>query len=196
MSIKKIKNGGFLSIDVLMTIVVFSTIIILTLTLYGTLREKDIEEKINYLGFIYHLSLSKGNGFVVYNEKEVLNIQQSVISTLDCNNNYCTPLKKELPMGSFFLVSYDKGIVNDIKFYSPNFNSIFIENNSTYSFYSDHFYVGEVAIKDNPSYVYPLSVQKKITHEYYLEHDLTHLVSENDCTPAGVACLEVLHYTL
>lgn len=196
MSIKKIKNGGFLSIDVLMTIVVVSTIIILTLLLYGSLREKDIKEKTNYLGFIYHLSLSKGNGVVVYNQKEALNLQQSVISTLDCNNNYCTPLKKELPMGSFISVSYDKGIVDDIKVYSPNFNSIFIKNNSTSSFYSDNFYVGDDSIKKNPSYVYPLSVQKNITHEYYLEQDLTHLVSENACTPSGIACLEVLHYTL
>lgn len=196
MSIKKIKNGGFLSIDVLMTIVVFSTIIILTLTLYGSLREKDIKEKTNYLGFIYHLSLSKGNGVVVYNQKEVLNLQQSVISTLDCNNNYCTPLKKEFPIGSFVSVSYDKGIVNDIKFYSHNFNSIFIENNTTSSFYSDHFYVGEKAIKENPSYVYPLSVQKKITHEYYLENNLNHFLSKDDCILAGLNCLDVLHYKL
>lgn len=196
MSIKKIKNGGFLSIDLLMTIIVLSAIVILTLTLYGTLREKDIEEKTNYLGFIYHLSLSKGNGVVVYNQKEALNLQQSVISTLDCNNNYCSPLKKELPVGSFVSVSYDKGIVNDIKVYAPNFNSIFIDNNSTSSFYSDNFSVSEFSMKENPSYIYPLSVQKKITYEYYLEHDLTHLVSENDCTPAGIACLEVLHYIL
>lgn len=196
MIIKKIKNGGFLSIDMLMTFLIFSIIIVLSLTLYGTLREKDIEEKTNYLGFIYHLSLSKGNGVVVYNQKELLNLQQSVISTLDCNNNYCTPLKKELPIGSFVSVSYDKGIVNEIKVYSPNFNSIFIENNTTSSLYSDHFYVGEVAIKENPSYVHPLSIQKKITHEYYLEHNLNHFLSKDECIPAGLNCLDVLHYKL
>lgn len=105
-------------------------------------------------------------------------------------------MKEELPTGSFISVSYDKGVVDDIKVYSPNFNSIFIDNNSTSSFYSDNFYLSEFSMKENPSYVYPLSIQKKITHEYYLEHDLTHLVSEDDCTPAGIACLEVLHYIL
>jgi len=196
MIIKNIKQAGFLSLDFIMPIFISFTILMLGLTIQSYVREDDVEQKTNYLGFIYHLSLSKGNGVVVYNQKEALNLQQSVISTLDCNNNYCIPLRKELPTGSFISVSYDKGIVDDIKVYSPNFNSIFIDNNSTSSFYSDNFYLSEFSIKENPSYFYPLSVKKKITHEYYLEHDLTHLVSEDDCTPAGIACLEVLHYIL
>lgn len=196
MIIKNIKKAGFLSLDFIMPIFISFTILMLGLTIQSYVREDDVEQKTNYLGFIYHLSLSKGNGVVVYNQKEALNLQQSVISTLDCNNNYCTPLKEELPTGSFISVSYDKGVVDDIKVYSPNFNSIFIDNNSTSSFYSDNFYLSEFSMKENPSYVYPLSIQKKITHEYYLEHDLTHLVSEDDCTPAGIACLEVLHYIL
>lgn len=161
MIIKNIKQAGFLSLDFIMPIFISFTILMLGLTIQSYVREDDVEQKTNYLGFIYHLSLSKGNGVVVYNQKEALNLQQSVISTLDCNNNYCIPLRKELPTGSFISVSYDKGIVDDIKVYSPNFNSIFIDNNSTSSFYSDNFYLSEFSIKENPSYFYPLSVKKR-----------------------------------
>lgn len=196
MSIKKNKHAGFLSIDFLMPIFMFSVIIGLSFTLYGYLQEKEVEKKINYLGFIYHLSLSKGNGVVTYNQKEALDLQKSVISTLDCNNNYCKPLKKNLSIGSVILISYNNNVVNDIKVYSSNFKSIFIENNTTDSFYREHFYVNDFILNDNPSYAYPLTVQKKLTHEYYLENGPTHLLNKDDCTPAGLSCLDVLHYKL
>lgn len=196
MIIKNIKQAGFLSLDFIMPIFISVTILMIGLIIQSYVREDYVEQKTNYLGFIYHLSLSKGNGIVVYNEKEALKLQQSVISTLDCNNNYCKPLENNLSIGAFISIRYNNGVANDIKVYSSNFGSIFINNNITSSLYSENFSVSPYLISKNPSYVYLLSIQKNITHEYYLEHNLNHFLSKDECIPAGLNCLDVLHYNL
>lgn len=196
MILNKNKQKGIIGIDALMIIGIMGLIIGITLTLYGSVRDKRNDQVVNYLGLLYHLSLSNGNGFMIYNEKEVSEIQKTVIKSLDCIKNYCTPIKTHLSIGSFILINYTNGVAHDIKIYSTNVSSIFFKNNKSSNFYSDNFGLGQLTLDEHPDYAYPLSIQRKVTQEYYLANDLKNPVSKDVCIPSGLDCYEVLHYIL
>lgn len=80
MILNKNKQKGIIGIDALMIIGIMGLIIGITLTLYGSVRDKRNDQVVNYLGLLYHLSLSNGNGFMVYNEKEVSEIQKLLLN--------------------------------------------------------------------------------------------------------------------
>lgn len=194
MILKKTKQTGTIELDFIMSVGIFLFVIIGAFTLYGSARDSQIEKGVNYLGFMYHLSLSTGNGVIVYNDKEAKAIQKTVISTLDCSKNYCKPLSSKLSIGAFISINYKNGIAEDVKVYSTHVSSIFFKNNKASSSYYDNFHVSETMLNDYPDYGYPLTIQKKITHEYYLETDLINPVNKDICTTAGLKCLDVLHY--
>lgn len=196
MILNKNKQTGTIGFDVIMVIGIILLIIAVTLTLYGSARDKRNDKEVNYLGFIYHLSLSSGDGLIVYNEKEVSDIQKNVIKSLDCTKNYCTPIQTALSIGAFISINYTNGVAHDIKIYSTNVSSIFFNNNKNSYFYSEKFYLEKHTLDEHPDYAYPLSIQPKLTHEYYLATDLTNPVSEEVCVPFGLDCYDVLHYRL
>jgi type II secretory pathway pseudopilin PulG len=196
MILNKTKQTGFIGLDVIMVIGIMLLIIAVALTLYGSARDKRNDQEVNYLGFIYHLSMSSGKGLIVYNEKEVSEIQKTVIRSLDCTKNYCAPLKTDLSIGAFISINYINDVAHDIKIYSTNVSSIFFKNNKSSYFYSDNFHLGKNTLDEHPDYAYALSIQTKVTHEYYLATDLNNPVSEDVCVPFGLDCYDVLHYKL
>lgn len=196
MILNKTKQTGIIGFDVIMVIFIMLLIIVATLTLYGSAVDKKNDQEVNYLGLLYHLSLSTGNGLIVYNEKEVSEIQKTVIKSLDCTKNYCTPIQTALSIGAFISINYTNGVAHDIKIYSTNVSSIFFKNNKSSYFYSENFHLGNPTLDEHPDYVYPLSIQTKLTHEYYLATDLNNPVSEDVCVPFGLDCYDVLHYRL
>lgn len=196
MILNKNKQSGFIGLDLVMAIFIFLLIVSGSLMLYGYIRDKLNDRDINYLGLLYHLSLSGGHGLVVYNEKEVLEVQKTVIKSLDCTKNYCTPIKTALSIGAFVSIDYTNGVAHDIKIYSTNLSSIFFKNNKNSYFYRGNFHVSKPTLAEYPDYTYPLSIQTKVTHEYYLSIDLKNPVSEDVCIPSGLNCYDVLHYKL
>lgn len=199
MKIYNKKIAGLSLIDVIMMLAIMSLIVSGTLIAYSSAADSVRKSDINYLGLVYHLSLSKHtDGVVIIDNKTSSTFQNDVIKTLDCSKDYCLPLKQRLVSGAFIEISYLNTKVDYLKIYSHRIKSIFFNDVKIKPYPSSLFekrlLLRETDAEENPEFSNIINIMDNVTHEYYNENDLKTIISAEDCQSIGLQCLDVLHY--
>jgi hypothetical protein len=201
MKIYNKKITGASLIDLIMVVGIMGVILSGTLMLYASATDSVREADINYLGFVYHLSLSHhADGVMIIDNKTASIIQNDVIKTLDCSKDYCLPFNKLLVAGAFIELGYTNNKVEYLKIYSHRIKSIFFKdvkmNPYRSALFEKQFLFREKDVEENPEFSNIINIMDNVTHEYYNENDLNTPVSDDICQSIGFKCLDVLHYRI
>lgn len=199
MKIYNKKISGLSLIDVVMMLAIMSLILSVTFVAYNSAADSVRKSDINYLGLVYHLSLSQhADAIMIIDNKTASRIQNDVIKTLDCSKNYCLPLKQMLVSGAFIEISYLNNKVDYLKIYSHKISSIFFANvkKNPYpsTLFEKRFLFRKKDAEENPEFSNIINIMDNVTHEHYNENDLKTIISAEDCQSIGLKCLDVLHY--
>ena len=199
MKIYNKKIAGTSLIDVIMVLGIMGLILSGSLMFYSSAADSIRKSDINYLGLVYHLSLSHhADAVMIIDNKTASTIQNDVIKTLDCSKDYCLPFTKPLVAGAFIELAYINNKVEYLKIYSHRIKSIFFNdikmNPYRTSLFEKRFLFREKDAEENPEFSNIINIMDNLTHEYYNENDLNTPISEEDCQSIGLKCLDVLHY--
>jgi len=201
MNIYNKKLAGETVIVMIMFFGIIALICMATLVAYSSAADSVRKSNINYLGLVYHLSLSHhADDLMIIDNKTALTIQNDVIKTLDCSKDYCLPLKQKLVSGAFIEISYLNNKLDYLKIYSHKISSIFLANLRTNpyppSLFDKELLVSKYDAEENPAFSNVFNIMDNVTHEYYNENDLKTIISAEDCQSIGLKCLDVLHYQI
>lgn len=220
MFIKRKKDLGTIELSFIMVLALMFMIVIGALTYYRAANYTYNKLPFDRLGFIYHLTLSKksdidhlisnnvltkdisNNNTVLLNTKGIALLQDYIISTLKCENNYCRKSNYEPALNSFMLLTYDEtNTLNDLKFY---FNipqkQIFTGKQGSIISINEKFMHDTdrvvYSIKEDPDFKYVVDIYKHLTYEYYLDSNFVEPVSKELCLSDAnkSRCLYMLHY--
>lgn len=201
MKIYNKKIAGTSLIDLIMVVGIMGLILSGALMFYASATDSVREADINYLGFVYHLSLSHhADGVMIIDNKKASIIQNDVIKTLDCSKDYCLPFNKLLVAGAFIELGYINNKVEYLKIYSHRIKSIFFNdvkmNPYRSALFEKRFLFREKDVEENPEFYNVINIMDNVTHEYYNENDLNTPISDDICQSLGLKCLDVLHYRI
>lgn len=220
MSIKNNNNSGFIDLGFIMVLFIILMMAVVSITVYQNVREVYNKSPFDRLGLIYHLSLSKksdidhliatnvlnkdisNNNTVLLNIKDIPLLQDYIISTLQCENNYCRKSTYEPTVNSFMLLNYDtSNTLNDLKFYFTIPQHRIFNGKQGFIFSINEKFMAnpdniEYNIKEDPDFKYVVDIYKHLTYEYYLDSNFFDPVSRELClSDANKShCLYVLHY--
>lgn len=195
------KIAGTSLIDLIMVIGIMALVVAVILMAYGSAAASVRKSDINYLGLVYHLSLSHHtDGVMIIDDKTASIIQKDVIKTLDCSKDYCLPFNKSLVAGAFIELGYIDSKIDYLKIYSHRIKSIFFDDVKITpypsSLFDKRFLFRQKEAEENPEFSNVINIMDNVIHEYYNENDLHTPVSADSCQSLGFKCLDVLHYQI
>lgn len=201
MKIYNKKIAGTSLIDLIMVVGIMGLIISGALIFYGSAADSVRKSDINYLGLVYHLSLSHHvDGVMIIDNKTASTIQNDVIKTLNCSKDYCLPFNETLVTGAFIELSYLNNKVEYLKIYSHRIKSIFFNDVKIKpyrtSLFEKRYLFRDKDAEENPEFSNVINIMDNLTHEYYNENDLNTPISDEACQSLGLKCLDVLDYRI